>query len=450
MEYLAIILAAGKGSRLKSKLAKPLHKVAGRSLISWVSAAANTAGATSQVCVVSPDDQQLCRELPKTIKTVIQDLPKGTGDAVRCCLPHINQLPKDWPILILYADTPLIQADTLRELANRIEAGADICLVGFTTDNPNGYGRIVLSEDKVVKAIIEHKDAASKEREIKEVNSGILAVKTATLQKLLPLIKNNNAAKEYYLTDLIEIANKFSIPVRATLCEEHEVGGANSKQELHDLERSYQKRLAESLLAKDVLVADTSRLDIRGNSQIGKGSFIDINNVFEGQNKIGKNVHIGPNCHIINSTIKDNTVVYSNTVIEDCEVGANCKLGPFSRIRGGSELTDGSELGNFVEANRSKIGKGSKAKHLTYLGDARLGQKVNVGAGTITCNYDGKNKHKTIIEDGTFIGSNSSLVAPLTLGEGSYTGAGSVITKNVPKGKLAVGRGKQLNLNKKK
>ena len=266
----------------------------------------------------------------------------------------------------------------------------------------------------------------------------------------MPSIKNNNAAKEYYLTDIIEIANKHSIAVRATLCEEHEVGGANNRQELHDLERSYQKRLAESLLAKDVLVADTSRMDIRGNTQIGKGSFIDINNVFEGQNKIGKNVHIGPNCHIINSTIKDNTVVYSNTVIEDCEVGANCKLGPFSRIRGGSELTDGSELGNFVEANRSKIGKGSKAKHLTYLGDARLGQKVNVGAGTITCNYDGKNKHKTIIEDGTFIGSNSSLVAPLTLGEGSYTGAGSVITKNVPKGKLAVGRGKQVNLNKKK
>ena len=191
-------------------------------------------------------------------------------------------------------------------------------------------------------------------------------------------------------------------------------------------------------------------MDIRGSTQIGKGSFIDINIIFEGQNKIGKNVHIGPNCHIINSIIKDNTVVYSNTVIEDCEVGANCKLGPFSRIRGGSELTDGSELGNFVEANRSKIGKGSKAKHLTYLGDARLGQRVNVGAGTITCNYDGKNKHKTIIEDGTFIGSNSSLVAPLTLGEGSYTGAGSVITKNVPKGKLAVGRGKQVNLNKKK
>ena len=351
--------------------------------------------------------------------------------------------------MVLYGDAPLVTRKTLNKLVNSAASGK-LALLTYQKEDPSGYGRIVRGPKQNIMKIIEHKDAASKEREIKEVNSGILAVKTATLQKLLPLIKNNNAAKEYYLTDLIEIANKHSLAVRATLCEEHEVGGANSRQELHDLERSYQKRLAESLLAKDVLVADTSRMDIRGNTQIGKGSFIDINNVFEGQNKIGKNVHIGPNCHIINSTIKDNTVVYSNTVIEGCEVGANCKLGPFSRIRGGSELTDGSELGNFVEANRSKIGKGSKAKHLTYLGDARLGQKVNVGAGTITCNYDGSNKHKTIIEDGTFIGSNSSLVAPLTLGKGSYTGAGSVITKNVPKGKLAVGRGKQVNLNKKK
>ena len=197
-------------------------------------------------------------------------------------------------------------------------------------------------------------------------------------------------------------------------------------------------------------IADTSRLDIRGTTSIGKGSFIDINNVFEGNNSLGKNVVVGPNCFISNSTIKDNSIIYANTVIEDCVVGKKCRLGPFTRIRGGTELEEGAELGNFVEANRSNIGQHSKAKHLAYLGDAVLGKKVNIGAGTITCNYDGKNKHKTIIKDGTFIGSNSSLVAPLTLGEGSYTGAGSVITKDVPKGKLAVGRGKQVNLNKKK
>ena len=382
----------------------------------------------------------------KKINYVIQKNQLGTAHAVKQAIPLLR---KNSVSVILYGDAPLVTRKTLNKLVNSAASGK-LALLTYQKEDPSGYGRIVRGPKQNIVKIIEHKDATSKERAIKEVNSGILAVKTTILQKLLPSIKNNNAAKEYYLTDLIEIANKHSIAVRATLCEEHEVGGANSRQELHDLERSYQKRLAESLLAKDILVADTSRMDIRGNTQIGKGSFIDINNVFEGQNKIGKNVHIGPNCHIINSTIKDNTVVYSNTVLEGCEVGANCKLGPFSRIRGGSELTDGSELGNFVEANRSKIGKGSKAKHLTYLGDARLGQKVNVGAGTITCNYDGKNKHKTIIEDGTFIGSNSSLVAPLTIGKESYTGAGSVITKNVPKGKLAVGRGKQVNLNKKK
>jgi len=443
-----IILAAGKGTRMGGNSPKVLANLAGKPMIQHLVDTVETFPKAKTSVIVGHKAKEVENNIfsEKKINYVLQKSQLGTAHAVKQAIPLLR---KNSVSVVLYGDAPLVTRKTLNKLVNSAASGK-LALLTYQKEDPSGYGRIVRGPKQNIVKIIEHKDAASKEREIKEVNSGILAVKTATLQKLLPLIKNNNAAKEYYLTDLIEIANKFSIPVRATLCEEHEVGGANSRQELHDLERSYQKRLAESLLAKDVLVADTSRMDIRGNTQIGKGSFIDINNVFEGQNKIGKNVHIGPNCHIINSTIKDNTVVYSNTVIEGCEVGANCKLGPFSRIRGGSELTDGSELGNFVEANRSKIGKGSKAKHLTYLGDARLGQKVNVGAGTITCNYDGKNKHKTIIEDGAFIGSNSSLVAPLTLGEGSYTGAGSVITKSVPKGKLAVGRGKQVNLNKKK
>ena len=443
-----IILAAGKGTRMGGNSPKVLANLAGKPMIQHLIDTVETFPKAKTSVIVGHKAKEVENNIfsEKKINYVLQKNQLGTAHAVKQAIPLLR---KNSVSVVLYGDAPLVTRKTLNKLVNSAASGK-LALLTYKKEDPSGYGRIVRGPKQNIVKIIEHKDAASKEREIKEVNSGILAVKTTTLQKLLPSIKNNNAAKEYYLTDLIEIANKHSIAVRATLCEEHEVGGANNRQELHDLERSYQKRLAESLLAKDVLVADTSRMDIRGNTQIGKGSFIDINNVFEGQNKIGKNVHIGPNCHIINSTINDNTVVYSNTVIEDCEVGANCKLGPFSRIRGGSELTDGSELGNFVEANRSKIGKGSKAKHLTYLGDARLGQKVNVGAGTITCNYDGKNKHKTIIEDGTFIGSNSSLVAPLTLGEGSYTGAGSVITKNVPKGKLAVGRGKQVNLNKKK
>ena len=443
-----IILAAGKGTRMGGNSPKVLANLAGKPMIQHLIDTVGTFPKAKTSVIVGHKAKEVENSISseKKINYVIQKNQLGTAHAVKQATPLHR---KNSVSVVLYGDAPLVTRKTLNKLVNSAASGK-LALLTYQKEDPSGYGRIVRGPKQNIVKIIEHKDAASKEREIKEVNSGILAVKTTTLQKLLPSIKNNNAAKEYYLTDLIEIANKHSIAVRATLCEEHEVGGANSRQELHDLERSYQKRLAESLLAKDVSVADTSRMDIRGNIQIGKGSFIDINNVFEGQNKIGKNVHIGPNCHIINSTIKDNTVIYSNTVIEGCEVGVNCKLGPFSRIRGGSELTDGSELGNFVEANRSKIGKGSKAKHLTYLGDARLGQKVNVGAGTITCNYDGKNKHKTIIEDGTFIGSNSSLVAPLTLGEGSYTGAGSVITKNVPKGKLAVGRGKQVNLNKKK
>ena len=443
-----IILAAGKGTRMGGNSPKVLANLAGKPMIQHLIDTVETfpKAKTSVIVGHKAKDVENSISSGKKINYVIQKNQLGTAHAVKQAIPLLR---KSSVSVVLYGDAPLVTRKTLNKLVNSAASGR-LALLTYKKEDPSGYGRIVRGSKQNVEKIIEHKDASSTEKEIQEVNSGILAVKTSTLQKLLPSIKNNNVAKEYYLTDLIEIANKHSIAVRATLCEEHEVGGANSRQELHNLERSYQKRLAESLLAKDVLVADTSRMDIRGNTQIGKGSFIDINNVFEGQNKVGKNVHIGPNCHIINSIIKDNTVVYSNTVIEDCEVGTNCKLGPFSRIRGGSELTDGSELGNFVEANRSKIGKGSKAKHLTYLGDARLGQKVNVGAGTITCNYDGKNKHKTIIEDGTFIGSNSSLVAPLTLGEGSYTGAGSVITKNVPKGKLAVGRGKQVNLNKKK
>jgi bifunctional UDP-N-acetylglucosamine pyrophosphorylase/glucosamine-1-phosphate N-acetyltransferase len=443
-----IILAAGKGTRMGGNSPKVLANLAGKPMIQHLIDTVETFPKAKTSVIVGHKAKEVENNISsgKKINYVIQKNQLGTAHAVKQAIPLLR---KNSVSVVLYGDAPLVTRKTLNKLVNSAASGR-LALLTYKKEDPSGYGRIVRDPKQNILKIIEHKDAASKERKIKEVNSGILAVKTTTLQKLLPSIKNNNAAKEYYLTDLIEIANKQSITVRATLCEEHEVGGANSRKELHDLERSYQKRLAESLLAKDILVADTSRMDIRGNTQIGKGSFIDINNVFEGQNKIGKNVHIGPNCHIINSTIKDNTVVYSNTVIEGCEVGANCKLGPFSRIRGGSELTDGSELGNFVEANRSKIGKGSKAKHLTYLGDARLGQKVNVGAGTITCNYDGKNKHKTIIEDGTFIGSNSSLVAPLTIGKESYTGAGSVITKNVPKGKLAVGRGKQVNLNKKK
>jgi bifunctional UDP-N-acetylglucosamine pyrophosphorylase/glucosamine-1-phosphate N-acetyltransferase len=443
-----IILAAGKGTRMGGDSPKVLADLAGRPMIEHLLDTVESFPKSKTSVIVGYKSKEVEESLvcSKNISFINQKNQLGTAHAVKQALPALR---KNSVSVVLYGDAPLVKKNTLNRLIKSASKG-NLSLLTFIKEDPTGYGRIIRGPKNTVHKITEHKDASTAEKEIKEVNSGILAIKSSLLGEFIPSIKNKNASKEYYLTDLVEIANKNSINVKATICDSYEVGGANDRQELHDLERSYQKKLGEGLLQKGVAIADTSRIDIRGETKIGQNTFIDINNVFEGNNVLGKNVRIGPNCLISNSTIQDNTVIYANTVIEDCIVGKNCKLGPFSRIRGGTELDEGAELGNFVEANRSKVGKSSKAKHLTYLGDARLGSKVNIGAGTITCNYDGKNKYKTIIKDGTFIGSNSSLVAPLTLGEGSYTGAGSVITKDVPKGKLAVGRGKQVNLNKKK
>jgi len=442
-----IILAAGKGTRMGGDSPKVLANLAGKPMIQHLVDTVDAFPKSKTSIIVGYKSKEVESGIisSKKISFIKQKKQLGTAHAVKQALPVLR---KNSISVVLYGDAPLITQSTLNRLIKPALKG-NLSVLTFLKEDPTGYGRIIRGPKNSVQKITEHKDASSLEREIKEVNSGVLAIKTDQLLKYIPKIKNNNAAKEYYLTDLVEISNQNAVAVTAIICDPYEVGGANDKSELHDLERAYQKKLGQSLLKKGIAVADISRIDVRGDIKVGQNSFIDINNVFEGDNIIGKNVHIGPNCFISNSTIKDNTTIYANTVIEDCIVGKDCALGPFARIRGGTELSEGAELGNFVEANRSTIGKNSKAKHLTYLGDAELGTKTNIGAGTITCNYDGKNKHKTIIEDGTFIGSNSSLVAPLKLGKGSYTGAGSVITKNVPEGKLAVGRSKQVNLNKK-
>lgn len=443
-----IILAAGKGTRMGGDSPKVLASLAGKPMIQHLIDTVDSfpKSKTSIIVGYKSKEVESCVASSKKISFINQKKQLGTAHAVKQALPVLR---KNSISVVLYGDAPLVAKSTLKKLIKPALKGY-LSVLTFMKEDPTGYGRIIRGPKSSIQKITEHKDASALEREIKEVNSGVLAIKTDLLLKYIPKIKNNNVAKEYYLTDLVEISNQHAVNVTATICDSYEVGGANNKSELHDLERAYQKKLGQDLLKKGIAVADTSRIDVRGEIKVGQNSFIDINNVFEGYNVLGKNVHIGPNCFISNSTIKDNTTIYANTVIEDCIIGKDCALGPFTRIRGGTELSEGAELGNFVEANRSTIGKNSKAKHLTYLGDAELGSKTNIGAGTITCNYDGKNKHKTIIEDGTFIGSNSSLVAPLTLGKGSYTGAGSVITKNVPDGKLAVGRGKQVNLNKKK
>ena len=444
-----IILAAGKGTRMGSDLPKVLNLLGGKPLVQHLlDTVSGIKGSKVQLVVgYKPELVKSSLDTNKKTDFVLQKKQLGTGHAVKQALKNLRSNSIS---LVLYGDGPLVKKQTLTKLIASAEKG-NLSILTYKPIDPHGYGRIVRGKKGLVEKIVEQKDASSDEIKISEVNSGILAIKTKYLKDLVRKISNKNAAKEYYLTDIVELANQAGIPVKATIVSDHkQVLGVNNQQELHDLERQYQEDLARQLIVKGARLADLSRIDVRGDLSVGSGSFIDINAVFEGNNKIGKNVTIGPNCYISNSILADDVKVLANTVIEDSIVGAGCALGPFSRIRGGTTMETGSELGNFVEANRSHIGPSSKAKHLTYLGDAELGSKVNVGAGTITCNYDGKNKNKTIMGDGSFVGSNSSLVAPVKLGKESYTGAGSVITKNVKDGELAIGRGRQMNYKKKK
>jgi len=444
-----IILAAGKGTRMGSDLPKVLNLLGGKPLVQHLlDTVSNIKGSRVQLVVGHKPELVKSRlETNKKTNFVLQKKQLGTGHAVKQTLKNLRSNSIS---LVLYGDGPLVKKQTLSKLIS--SAGKNnLSILTYKHKEPQGFGRIVRERGGLVERIVEEKVASPEEKKIIEVNSGILAIKTKYLKELVGKISNKNSAKEYYLTDIVELANKAGIKVKATTVSDHkQVLGVNNPQELHDLERLYQEDLARQLIAKGARLADVSRIDIRGDLVVGRGSFIDINAVFEGSNKLGKSVAVGPNCYIKNSTLGEGVRVLANTVIEDSVVGAGCTLGPFSRIRGGTNMDTGSELGNFVEANRSQIGPDSKAKHLTYLGDAELGRKVNVGAGTITCNYDGKNKNKTIMGDGAFIGSNSSLVAPVKLGKNSYTGAGSVITKTVKEGELAIGRGKQVNIKKKK
>ena len=426
MEFFAIILAAGKGSRLKSNLSKPLHEVAGYPLITWVSKTAQAAGASTQICVISPDEQQLYRELSHTIKTVTQDAPKGTGDAVRCCLPHIEKLPKDCPILILYADTPLIKADTLRDLANRIDAGTDICLVGFNADDPTGYGRIILSEEMMVKAIVEDKDASEKEQKICLVNGGVMAAKAGLLAHFLPQLTSKNSQNEEYLTDIVSLANDKGALIDVLVTEENELAGVNDRAQLANVEAIMQSRLRAEAMANGVTLQAPETIFLSADTSFGTDIVIEPHVV------IGKDV-----------SIANNSVIRAFSHIEGASVGKYCVVGPYARLRPGTILRRNVKIGNFVETKNVTFEDSSKANHLSYLGDAEIGQKVNIGAGTITCNYDGVNKLKTTIHDGAFIGSNSALVAPITIGKDALVGAGSVITKDVDDNALGLTRSPQ-------
>jgi len=444
-----IVLAAGNGKRMLGSSPKVLLPIGGKPMAQHILDTVSGIEKSRSILVVGEQAKEVKNSLQfkRNTKIVTQRKQLGTAHAVKAAL---NQLRPSSVTVVLYGDVPLIESKTLKRLIRDASKGS-LAILTFNKDLPKGYGRVVRGAKNQVEAIIEEKDATKEQKSINEVNSGILAIKSTLIKKLLPEIKNNNAAKEYYLTDIVSLSKKHGIKVQPLLLEDpDEALGANTPLELQDLERACQRIRAKKLVNSGVNIADIDRIDSRGSLAVGRGSFIDVNNVFEGCVEIGKNTKIGPNCYIKDSVIGNGVTLKASTVIEDSRVGDLCKLGPFARIRGGTEIEGNAELGNFVEANRSKIGTESKAKHLTYLGDSNLGRKVNIGAGTITCNYDGKNKHKTKLDDEAFIGSNTSLVAPVKVGKGAYTGAGSVITKNVPPGSLAIGRSRQSNIKRKK
>ncbi len=439
-----VILAAGQGSRMKSILPKVLHRIAGKPMLHHVMDTARKLGAAGIHGVIGHGAEDVKAVTPAAdVQWALQEQQLGTGHAVAQALPA---LPDDARVLILYGDVPLTRPETLEALASQVSEDS-LGLLTVTLDNPDGYGRILRNEKGQVTAIVEQKDATAEQKAITEVNTGILAVSARHLKEWLPRLSNSNAQGEYYLTDVIAMAanNGVSISV-AQPGNEYEVQGVNNRVQLAELERWYQRQEANRLMTEGATLADPARVDVRGNLSVGQDVLIDINVVFEGDVSLANAVSIGPNCVIRNATIGPGTRVEANSVIDGADIGGGAQIGPFARLRPGTRLADRTKVGNFVETKKAEVGEGSKINHLSYVGDAILGRNVNVGAGTITCNYDGVNKHQTVLGDGVFVGSNTSLVAPVSLAENVTIGAGSTITRNVEAGELAVARGRQRNI----
>ena len=449
MNIDVVVLAAGQGSRMKSDLPKVLHPIAGKPMLAHVLDCARSVKANDLHVVVGhgSDKVKAAFKDASDIQWALQSEQKGTGHAVKMAL---DNLATSGITLILYGDVPLIQSNTLQAL-NDLVSPTQMSLLTVNMDDPSGYGRIVRDENGKVTSIVEHKDANAIQLAIKEVNTGIMAVPTESLHKWLPQLSSDNAQGEYYLTDVIAMAVESGLNVETLQPEfAEETYGVNNRAQQAELERWYQARLVNELMTQGVTVLDPSRLDIRAAGagvSVGRDVVIDANVIFEGEVILGDGVQIEANCIIKNSSIAAGSVVKAFSHIEDANVAQGCDIGPYARLRPGAVLENGAKVGNFCEVKKSVIGEGSKVNHLTYIGDASIGKNVNIGAGTITCNYDGVNKFKTQIEDGVFIGSNSSLVAPVVVGENATVGAGSTITKDVAANKLAVGRGKQVSLN---
>ena len=442
-----VIMAAGKGTRMKSALPKVLHRLAGRSLLQHVLETAAGLGADRVVTITGhgADLVEAAVEAPNL--SFVRQMPQlGTGHAVQQAVPALHS---EGTTLILNGDVPLIRAETMRALVQAC-GGTRLALLTVMLADPSGYGRIVREGD-AVRAIVEHKDATPEQRHIREGYTGMMAVPTAHLKRWLAALKNDNAQGEYYLTDIVASAVADGVPVTAALAaDETEVLGVNSPLQLAELERRFQRRLAEQFMEAGVRLADPARFDVRGELLAGSDVEIDVNCVFEGRVELGDRVRIGANCCICNAVIAAGSVIHPFTHIDGealgVKVGAGSMIGPFARLRPGADLAEDVHIGNFVEVKNSTLARGAKANHLAYLGDATVGERVNYGAGSITANYDGANKHRTVIEAGVHVGSNCVLVAPLTLGAGATIGAGSTVTKDAPAGQLTVVRAKQMSI----
>ncbi|WP_339080682.1 bifunctional UDP-N-acetylglucosamine diphosphorylase/glucosamine-1-phosphate N-acetyltransferase GlmU [Pseudomonas sp. TMP9] len=438
-----VILAAGQGTRMRSALPKVLHSVAGKAMLGHVIDTARLLKPQG-IHVVIGHGAELVRErlAADDLNFVLQSEQLGTGHAVAQALPALMAER----VLILYGDVPLIEVETLQRLLQQVSE-QQLGLLTVNLQDPTGYGRIVRDELGVVKAIVEHKDASAEQRLISEGNTGILAVPGKRLADWLGRLSNSNAQGEYYLTDVIAMAVADGLVVATEqAADELEVLGANDRIQLAQLERHYQYRAARKLMVQGVTLVDPARFDQRGEVTVGRDISIDINVILEGRVVIEDGVQIGPNCVIINSTLRKGAIIKANSHLEGADVGEGADCGPFARLRPGSVLSAKAHVGNFVELKNTTLGEGAKAGHLSYLGDAQVGARSNIGAGTITCNYDGANKFKTVLGEDVFIGSNSALVAPVALGDRATTGAGSVITGDVPANTLAVGRAKQRNI----
>ena len=425
---------------MNTNLPKVMQPLGGMSLIEHVISTAQEI--SKKITVVIGHQKNLLKEhlaeIDPIIETVNQENQLGTAHAVKTASRLIQD---DEKVLILYGDVPLISTKTIQSL---LDSKNKCTLLSMILSDPTGYGRIVSNEENLALKIIEQKDASEDQRKIKEVFTGILLIDGSLLRPALEEINNQNAANEYYLTDLVEILSSKGVKINCIQANPTEVLGANNKHELHELESILRKMGAEKLLEQGVTLSDVTRVDVRGKVIAGKDCTIDVNVILEGDVTLGDNVSIKSNVVLQNVSIGDNSIIESFSHLSSASVGSNCNIGPYARLREGSEIGDSAKIGNFVETKKTKLGNGAKANHLAYLGDANIGDKTNVGAGTITCNYDGTNKHKTTIGNDSFIGTNSSLVAPVNIGKGAYVGAGSVITKDVPDEALAVGRGKQV------